>query len=619
MESFNGKEITSPSHVQANHDHLLGNIWGPKAAQGRATDYGATHPVELVQTHPVEPTKPTTPTKPVEPTHPVEPTKPTAPTHPVEPQTQPTHPVEPPTHPVEPQRNFSPPAEPFRPRIPEKQETKNPPSSKDSSPTGDHPVPQKPVVVVTPPEHSTVVPPPTKSHTEPTPDKPNPSSPKHSGKGGEFSVTIDHSYKSDETHQTIRHTVVHSDQQSSVHAQAKSTSHEHQQQREHQQQHQQHRSTTHHSSHSHHSGHHESAPHHSSFHSVHHRSHHETAHHAENHHAAKATQHVDNHHSSEQHKVVQKAQHAEQAHKVDVAAQQHKRKDIETTTIHTDTKHVEEHTTIHINGTLPDSTPPEQAPKPLEPVAPPAQTLRPSDSSTTNVEPKSTTVDAPPPVQSPPAEPVHVDTPASQHALKPADTNELSTAISQGQVSATLTHEHHLDPKTYVRGSVMAGVAGDHVGLGNTELTFGRHLFNPYDANGNPARGNLNLEAGGIFKTGHTYDYGKLPRFGDTSAHVGLNGYYQPKHDLTLYGSADFATNPKQHDYQFGAIFDSKKTSLQLGFEQSKIDGYGTSNYFTPGLSFKTGKNTSVYVSGAIDMDGHKDRNGLWTGFRLGF
>jgi hypothetical protein len=274
-----------------------------------------------------------------------------------------------------------------------------------------------------------------------------------------------------------------------------------------------------------------------------------------------------------------------------------------------------------VRVTLPEA-PVQAAPKPViepakepVPVAPKAQ--EPTEKIQEPVKPVP--VEPPPVVTSPPAEPTKVEKPAATHELKPAPTNEISASISKDGTVLSYTREEHLNPKTYYRATVNAGVSGEHVGLGNTQLMVGHHLFSPYDKDGNPRRGNLNIEGGMVLKTGHTYDYGKLPRFGDTSFVAGVNGYYQPSRDLTLYGAAQHATNPKQYDVQFGAIKESGRFSFQLGGEVSKVVGYSTSHFLTPGVSYRLNKNTSVYASGALNVDGHRERNAAFAGFRVNF
>lgn len=617
MESFNGREIpaTDAGHAQAHNQHLYASAFGSPQNRGRAADMHSVEPHQMQPktTHPVEPPK--NPVQP--PKNPVEP-----PNHPVEP---PTHPVEPPTHPVEPPGNpqshrpMSPPAETFHPDKPEKKESAKP-KPETHTPVNDHPVPEKPQTPDTVP--------PGKTHTTPSdkgtpvvpPESHTPTRSGHPKQGGELHIVYDHTSKSEEEHRTIQRRSEHS--RSQVDEKKHIASAEHEKSEHRHVSHSAHhldssRHSAHHSGSSHHKSHHSDSAHHShneGHHTTHHSGRHHGVHHSESHHSSshKAESHHDTARHTDTHQtdktdVVDKAKHVEKQATVDV------------TTIHVDKKHVEEHTHLDFILKFPeipgfDSKPVVEQPKEAPPAPPKAveQTEKKKDP----VSPVP--LDAPPVAPAPPAEPSRVDKP-TPHALKPADTTEVTTSISPGQVAVTLTHEHHVDPKTYLRASVNAGVAGDHVGLGNTNLMVGRHLFSPYDKNGNPTRGNLNVEGGLVLQTGHTYEFGKLPRFGDTSAVVGVNGYYQPTRDLTLYGAAQHATNPKQYDLQLGAIKDSGRFSFQLGGEVSNVDGYGTSHFLTPGVSYRLNKNTSVYVSGAVDLDGHKERSAAFTGFRFNF
>ncbi|CAN5356943.1 hypothetical protein BH10CYA1_BH10CYA1_33090 [soil metagenome] len=609
MESFNGKDVstTDASHAQALNHHLMASAFGSPQARGRAAD-----------THPVEP-HPTPPAKPIEPTHPVEPPKPT---HPVEP---PKPPVEPPRPPVEPRPRYhpaSPPAETFHPNKPQKQETSSPPKEEKHTPVAERPVPEKPLVPVAPPPEKThTVPPPEKTVPVAPPEKHTPvTPPEQHKKPGELHVTIDHTRISDEEHRTIQHRVEHVQSQADKQKHVAKTSHENTE-------HHQASHTAHHSDSSHHSTH-----HHSTHHRPHHQSHPGATHHADTHHPIhhpthhptghQTTHHADTHHATTDHADAQhKVAHKDTSHVVDKTHHQEKKKDIETTTIHVDKMHVEEHTHVDVRVTLPESSvqvEPKPAIEPLkEPVPLPPKAHEPTE---TIQEPaKVIPLEPPPVVPSPPAEPTRVEKPAATHELKPAPTNEVSASISKDGTVLSYTREEHLNPKTYYRATVNAGVSGEHIGLGNTQLMVGRHLFSPYDKDGNPTRGNLNIEGGMVLKTGHTYDYGKLPRFGDTSFVAGVNGYYQPTRDLTLYGAAQHATNPKQYDLQFGAIKDSGRFSIQLGGEVSKVEGYSTSHFLTPGVSYRLNKNTSVYASGAVNMDGHRERNAAFAGFRVNF
>ncbi|MBS1954837.1 MAG: hypothetical protein JST89_11665 [Cyanobacteria bacterium SZAS-4] len=634
MESFNGREVsTDTSHAQALNQHLMASAFGSPQVRDRAA---GTHPVEPHPTQPakpIEPPKPTHPVEPPKPTHPVEPPKPT---HPVEPP-KPTHPVEPPKPPVEPPRPpvephptrnlVSPPAETFHPNKPQKQETSTPPKEEKHTPVNDHPVPEKPVVpIAPPPEKSHTVPPPEKTVPVVPPEKHTPvTPPEQHKKPGELHISIDHTKITDEEHRTIQRRVEHVQSQVDKHKHEAKTSH-HATEQHRAEQHQS-KQTTHHSDSSHHSTphhsthhrphttHHTTGHHSDSHHTTHHPTHHKTTHHADTHRAD--THHATSHKAEAQHKVVQK----DTSHVVDKAQHQEKKKDVDVTTVHVDKKHVEEHTHIDVRVTLPE------APKPVEPtpvIEPPKEPAPAAPKPQEPIEkvqepPKTPPIEPPTVVPSPPAEPTRVEKPAASHELKPAPTNEVTASISKQGTVLSYTREEHIDPKTYYRATLNAGVSGDHVGLGNTQVMVGRHLFSPYDKNGNPTRGNLNIEGGMVLQTGHTYEYGKLPRFGDTSFVAGVNGYYQPTRDLTLYGAAQRATNPKQYDVQFGAIKDSGRFSFQLGGEVSKVDGYGTSHFVTPGLSYRLNKNTSVYVSGAVNVDGHRERNAAFTGFRVNF
>ncbi|HEY9731855.1 MAG TPA: hypothetical protein V6C89_08080 [Drouetiella sp.] len=642
MESLNGREIptTDASHAQAHNQHLYASAFGSPQNRGRAADNHSVEPhqIQPQSTHPVEPPKnPAQPPKnPVEPpSHPVEP-----PSHPVEP---PKNPVEPPSHPVEPPGNpsthrlMSPPAETFHPDKPEKRDAAKP-KPESHTPSGEHPVPEKPQT----PDRT----PPDKTHTSTPSDKGTPAVPSehptplrsgHPGQGGELHIVYDHTYKSDEEHRTIQQRIEHARSQTDQKKHAASA--EHEKSEHHQTGHSTHHSdnsrhSSHHSERSHHSSHHRDSSSRHSHHEGHHGSHHTDrqpgGHHSKSHHSVHqaeshhdTSRHADSQHSVSRHtdnsaKITHDTHQSDKSHVVDKSKHAENHTTVDVKTVHVDKKHVEEHTHFDFSIKFPeipgfDSKPAVEPPKEVPPA------LQKGSEPTERVkEPiKPTPVEAPP-VASPPAEPTRVEKPTT-HSLKPADTSEITTSISPGQVAVTLTHEHHVDPKTYLRASVNAGVAGDHVGLGNTNLMIGRHLFSPYDKNGNPTRGNLNVEGGLVLQTGHTYEFGKLPRFGDTSAVVGLNGYYQPTRDLTLYGAAQHATNPRQYDLQLGAIKDSGRFSFQLGGEVSNVEGYGTSHFLTPGVSYRLNKNTSVYVSGAVDLDGHKERSAAFTGFRFKF
>ncbi len=234
------------------------------------------------------------------------------------------------------------------------------------------------------------------------------------------------------------------------------------------------------------------------------------------------------------------------------------------------------------------------------------------------VEPPKTTVEK----TSTPAQPPLVEQKTS--SMRPPNYGEVSTSFSSQQVLSTVTVGGNFNARDYWRGSLDASLAGKRTGLGDATVTLGHSLYDAYTKDGNARNGNLNFEVGAVLPTGKTFQFGKLPQVGDAGPVLGINGYYGLDHKTTAYGALTYAMHPGsqsayEYDAQTGLLRREGRFTFGLGTEISKVDGDRTSHFFTPSIEYGINKNTSVYASGALNLDGQRQENGLWTGFRVKF
>lgn len=198
---------------------------------------------------------------------------------------------------------------------------------------------------------------------------------------------------------------------------------------------------------------------------------------------------------------------------------------------------------------------------------------------------------------------------------------EASVSYSPGSKTTvgTATVGKFFDQQNY--GYVQGTADLTHGKLGNVSAMYGHSLLTPYDEAGNVRRGNVNVEAGVVLNTGAALEGSKLPIFGGTAARVGVNGYYQLDKEgkTTLYGSADYASNPKQADAQIGVAHKINDVTVTGGYQVSKVEGYKTGEYATTSLSMKLSDNTDLYAGAAIALKSDRKDDKYYTGIRFRF
>ncbi|MBS1993373.1 MAG: hypothetical protein JSS83_22810, partial [Cyanobacteria bacterium SZAS LIN-3] len=160
--------------------------------------------------------------------------------------------------------------------------------------------------------------------------------------------------------------------------------------------------------------------------------------------------------------------------------------------------------------------------------------------------------------------------------------------------------------------------------MGNVSAMYGHSILTPYDEKGQARRGNVNVEAGVVLNTGETLQGSKLPLFGKTAARVGVNGYYNLDQEgkTTVYGSADYASNPKQADAQVGISHKfAHDVTVSGGYQVSKVEGYKAGHYATTAISMKLSDRAEVYAGAAVSLDKQKggNTNQVYTGVRFSF
>jgi len=158
--------------------------------------------------------------------------------------------------------------------------------------------------------------------------------------------------------------------------------------------------------------------------------------------------------------------------------------------------------------------------------------------------------------------------------------------------------------------------------MGNVSAMYGHSVLTPYDENGQPRRGNVNVEAGVVLNTGESLEGSKLPIFGKTAARVGVNGYYNLDQEgkTTVYGSADYASNPKQADAQVGISHKlTSDVTVSGGYQVSKVEGYKAGHYATTAASMKISENTELYVGAAVSLQKQNKDNKVYGGVRFSF
>lgn len=198
---------------------------------------------------------------------------------------------------------------------------------------------------------------------------------------------------------------------------------------------------------------------------------------------------------------------------------------------------------------------------------------------------------------------------------------EATVSYSPGSKTTvgTATVGKFFDQQNY--GYVQGTADLTHGKLGNVSAMYGHSLLTPYDEAGNVRRGNVNVEAGVVLNTGAALEGSKLPIFGGTAARVGVNGYYQLDKEgkTTLYGSADYASNPKQADAQIGVAHKINDVTVTGGYQVSKVEGYKTGEYATTSLSMKLSDNTDLYAGAAIALKSDRKDDKYYTGIRFRF
>jgi hypothetical protein len=198
---------------------------------------------------------------------------------------------------------------------------------------------------------------------------------------------------------------------------------------------------------------------------------------------------------------------------------------------------------------------------------------------------------------------------------------EASVSYSPGSKTTvgTATVGKFFDQQNY--GYVQGTADLTHGKLGNVSAMYGHSLLTPYDEAGNVRRGNVNVEAGVVLNTGAALEGSKLPIFGGTAARLGVNGYYQLDKEgkTTLYGSADYASNPKQADAQIGVAHKINDVTVTGGYQVSKVEGYKTGEYATTSLSMKLSDNTDLYAGAAIALKSDRRDDKYYTGIRFRF
>ncbi len=198
---------------------------------------------------------------------------------------------------------------------------------------------------------------------------------------------------------------------------------------------------------------------------------------------------------------------------------------------------------------------------------------------------------------------------------------EASVSYSPGSKTTvgTATVGKFFDQQNY--GYVQGTADLTHGKLGNVSAMYGHSLLTPYDEAGNVRRGNVNVEAGVVLNTGAALEGSKLPIFGGTAARIGVNGYYQLDKEgkTTLYGSADYASNPRQADAQIGVAHKFNDVTVTGGYQVSKVEGYKTGEYATTSLSMKLSDNTDLYAGAAIALKSDRKDDKVYTGIRFRF
>jgi hypothetical protein len=220
-----------------------------------------------------------------------------------------------------------------------------------------------------------------------------------------------------------------------------------------------------------------------------------------------------------------------------------------------------------------------------------------------------------------------IQAPAAEITTTPAQSagsnvwGEASVSYSPGSKTTvgTATVGKFFDQQNY--GYVQGTADLTHGKLGNVSAMYGHSLLTPYDEAGNVRRGNVNVEAGVVLNTGAALEGSKLPIFGGTAARIGVNGYYQLDKEgkTTLYGSADYASNPKQADAQIGVAHKFNDVTVTGGYQVSKVEGYKTGEYATTSLSMKLSDNTDLYAGAAIALKSDRKDDKVYTGIRFRF
>ncbi|MFA6208256.1 MAG: hypothetical protein WCT03_24005 [Candidatus Obscuribacterales bacterium] len=199
---------------------------------------------------------------------------------------------------------------------------------------------------------------------------------------------------------------------------------------------------------------------------------------------------------------------------------------------------------------------------------------------------------------------------------------EATVSYSPGSKTTvgTATVGKFFDQQNY--GYVQGTADLTHGKLGNVSAMYGHSLLSPYDESGKVRRGNVNVEAGVVLNTGASLEGSKLPIFGGTAARVGVNGYYQLDKEgkTTLYGSADYASNPKQADAQVGVSHKlTSDVTVTGGYQVSKVEGYQTGKYATTSLTMKLNENTDLYAGAAIATKSDRRDDKYYAGVRFKF
>ncbi|CAN5570586.1 hypothetical protein BH11CYA1_BH11CYA1_30620 [soil metagenome] len=232
----------------------------------------------------------------------------------------------------------------------------------------------------------------------------------------------------------------------------------------------------------------------------------------------------------------------------------------------------------------------------------------------------------------PPVAPVEIaveklQAPAAEITTSPAQSTgsnvwgEATVSYSPGTKTTvgTATIGKFFDQQNY--GYVQGTADLTHGKLGNVSAMYGHSILSPYDESGKVRRGNVNVEAGVVLNTGAALEGSKLPIFGGTAARVGVNGYYQLDKEgkTNLYGSADYASNPKQADAQVGISHKINDVTVTGGYQVSKVAGYETGKYATTSINMKLSENTDLYVGAAIATKSDRKDDKYYAGLRFKF